>query len=100
MKKNIQKRTQCYQLANNFLSGIYLETANRLITAQTYSDSLSNYLHTEYIDEVFSKAAVNYDRLCRTDYAIRGIFAKDVVEPVKVVAVKAKQAHEKAKMKR
>ena len=50
MKKNIQRRTQCYQLANNFLSGIYLQTTNRLIEVNTYPNSLSNYLHTEYLD--------------------------------------------------
>ena len=86
MKKNIQRRTQCYQLANNFLSGIYLQTTNRLIEVNTYPNSLSNYLHTEYLDELFSKAAVNYDRICKSDYAIRGIFEKDIIEPVKQVA--------------
>lgn len=60
-KKNIQKRTQCYQLANNFLSGLYLEAANRPVTSNVYPDSLSNFLKTEYLDQIFTKAATNYN---------------------------------------
>jgi hypothetical protein len=100
MKRNIQRRTQYYQKAHDFLSGIYLETANRLIVANVYPDSLTNFLKTEYLDGIISKAAVNYNQLCESQYALKGVFEKDVVDPVKNLATKAKQEHEQAKQKK
>lgn len=55
--RNIQHRTQCYQLANNFLSNIYFETVNRLVTANAYPDPLANFLATDYLNEIINKAA-------------------------------------------
>lgn len=74
MKKNIQRRAQGYQIAHNFLSGIYLETTNKLIKSNTYPDSLSNYLQTEYLDDLFCKATNNYDRICKSELALRDVF--------------------------
>ena len=90
MKKDIQRRTECYQLANNFLSGIYAESANKLIASNVYQDSLSNYLKTDYLNDLFGKASNDFDRICRSDMALRGVFEKDIVEPLQRASVKAK----------
>ena len=94
MKKNIQRRTECYKLANNFLSGIYAESANKLIQSNVYPDSLSNYLQTDYLNDLFGKASQNFDRICKSDFALRGVFEKDIIEPVQKASTKAKEAHE------
>ena len=44
--RNIQHRTQCYQIANNFLQNIYYESVNKLVTANAYPDPLANFLST------------------------------------------------------
>jgi hypothetical protein len=62
-RRRIQQRTQFYQIANDFLQGIYLNTTNKLLTANAYPDSLTNHLATDYLNEVIGKAAVVYQKL-------------------------------------
>ena len=72
--RNIQARTQCYQIANNFLSGIYQESMNKLVTANAYADTLKNYLYSEYIDEIIGKAATYHKKIAEGETALRGVF--------------------------
>ena len=92
-KKNIQRRTQGYQLASNFLSGIYLDAAKRLVKSNVYPDSLSNFLKTEYLDQIFSKAATDYNKLCQSELLLSGVFENDVIDPVKKQTTAAKESH-------
>lgn len=61
--KTVQKRVQCYELANQLLSGVYLSSTDKLLTANSFPQVLTNHLATDYLDEVFSKAADHYGRI-------------------------------------
>lgn len=87
-------------MASSFLSGVYFECANKLITANAYPDSLSNFLNTEYLDSLINKASVNYSKLLENQTSLKGIFQKDVVNSLKNVASAPKEAREKLKRKK
>ena len=75
----MQYRTQCYQIANHFISNIYQESLNKLITANAYADNLSNFLHSEYLDDIVGKAYNLHQKIIQTSKSIEGVFEKDVV---------------------
>jgi hypothetical protein len=52
---------------------------NKLITANAYADTLKNYLHSDYIDEIISKAAGFHKKIVEGETALRGVFEKDVI---------------------
>jgi hypothetical protein len=77
--RNIQHRTQCYQIANSFLQNIYYDSVNKLVNTNAYPDPLSNFLQGEYLAEVISKAAHHFQRITQEETAVQGVFEKDVI---------------------
>jgi hypothetical protein len=95
--KNVQYRTQCYQIANNFISNIYQESLHKLITANAYPDNLNNFLHSEFLDDIVGKAYNLHQKIIQTSKSIEGVFEKDVIGSITEVAKKPKAARELAK---
>jgi len=81
------------------LSNIYYESTSKLITANAYPDSLTNFLKTDYLDEIIGKAATSYQKIVYGEGAIKGIFEKDVVVTLQNAAHGVKEAREKLKRK-
>lgn len=96
-RTHIHQRTQCYQLANQFLSGIYQEATVKLVTANAYPDSLANHLATDYLDQIISKAAVHYRRIQEEEVSLKGVFEQDVVSGIKKAVEKPRAEREIAK---
>ena len=98
-KRNVQQRAECYKLANNFLSGIYAQAGVKLVTSNSFPDSLSNFIRTDYLNEMIGKASTKYNELCKGETALMGVFEEDVMNPVKGMATNAKKEHERKKKK-
>lgn len=77
--RNIQHRTQCYQLANNFLQNIFYDSVSKLVASNAYPDPLTNFLAGDYLNDIISKAALHHQRITQEETAVQGVFEKDVV---------------------
>lgn len=98
--KTIQKRVQCYELANNLLSNIYFESTTKLIHANSFPNPLQNHLATTFLDEIMNKAASHYRIISNCANAVEGVFEKDVVEGITAQGRSPKEIREKAKLKK
>ncbi len=95
--KSVQYRTQCYQIANNFISNIYQESLSKLITANAYPDNLANFLHSDYLTDLVGKAYTLHQQIIQTSKSIEGVFEKDVVESITEATKKPKAGQELAR---
>ena len=77
--RNIQHRTQCYQIATSFLQNLYYDNVAKLVASNAYPDPLANFLATDYLADVLAKAAAHHGRLQAEQGALQGVFEKEVV---------------------
>jgi hypothetical protein len=95
--RNIQHRTQCYQIANNFLQNIYYQSVDKLVTANAYPDPLANFLATHYLADIVAKAATHHQRIQQEKSALLGVFEQEVVGGLTEAVKAPKAAREVAK---
>jgi hypothetical protein len=65
---------------------------NKLITANAYADSLTNFLSSDYLSEIIGKANVFHQKIVQNEGAIKGVFERDVIGSITEVVKGPKAA--------